>query len=77
MNNLPKIRLVEQLPKESERQRQLQQQQEELEHQEELADQLFTDAGAGGKSGRKRKTGRGSMDAFLSQSTTKRGRGRR
>lgn len=75
---LPKIRLVDVMPKESERQRQLQQQQEDLEREQELADQLFNDAPA--KSGRKRKGG-GSMDQYLTQKSTttkaKRGRGRR
>ena len=77
-DNMPKIRLVERLPKESERQRQLQMQQEELDREQELADQLFNDVGGLTKTGRKRKGGRGTMDAFLSQGTaTKRGRGRR
>lgn len=74
-SSLPKIRLVEQLAQESDRQRQLQQQQEDLEREQELADQLFNDSGVA-KSGRKR--GAGSMTQYLSQkSTTKRGRGRR
>jgi len=72
-DNVPRIRLVEKLPKESERQRQLQQQQEDLDREQELADQLFNDGG-GAKSGRKRT---GGMHAFFSESTTKRGRGRR
>ncbi|KAL7554365.1 hypothetical protein ACHAWF_017812 [Thalassiosira exigua] len=72
-SSLPAIRLVERAPKESERQRQLQQQQAELEREREIADALFEEAGA--RSGRKR--GKGSMHAFLSQSSTKRGRGRR
>jgi len=73
--SLPKISLVVELPKESERQRQLQQQQEDLEREQELADQLFNDVGP--KTGRKRK--QGSMNNFLSQksTTTKKGRGRR
>lgn len=71
---MPRIRLVEQLPKESERQRQLQQQQDDLEREQELADALFSDVGAA-NGGRKR--GQQSMAGFLSQSTVKRGRGRR
>ncbi len=63
-SNLPRIRLVDVLPKESERQRQLQKQHEELEREQELADRLFSDVG-------------GSMLDYLSQSTAKRGRGRR
>lgn len=72
--SLPRIRLVDVMPQESERQRQLQQYQADLEREQELADQLFNDVGA--RSGRKRGGG-GSMHAFLTQSTTKRGRGRR
>jgi len=68
-SNLPKIRLVDVLPKESERQRQLQKQQEDLEREQELADQLFNDVEG--------KRGGGSMLDYLSQSTAKRGRGRR
>ena len=71
--HLPKVRLRDTLPKESERQRQLQQQQADLEREQELADQLFNDVGA--KSVRKR--GKGSLDAFVTKSTAKRGRGRR
>ncbi|KAL9179466.1 hypothetical protein ACHAXT_008756 [Thalassiosira profunda] len=71
---VPTIRLCETLPKESERQRQLQQEQERLEEEQELADQLFNDVGT--KSGRKRG---GGMRDFLSQgtTTTKKKRGRR
>jgi hypothetical protein len=68
-SNLLRIRLVDVLPKESERQRQLQKQQEDLEREQELADQLFNDVGG--------KRGGGSMLDYLSQSTAKRGRGRR
>ncbi len=69
-SNLPKIHLVDVLPKESERQRQLQKQHEELEREQELADCLFNDVGG-------QKRGGGSMIDYLSQSTAKRGRGRR
>lgn len=71
-SHLPRIRLIDVLPKESERQRQLQKQQENLEREQELADRLFNDVGANG-----RQRGTGSMLDYLSQSTTKRGRGRR
>ena len=73
-NRLPllKIRLVDVLPKESERQRQLQQQQLDLERTQEIADRLFNDPGAA-RSGRKR--GAGGMRAYLTQSTAKKGRG--
>ena len=71
----PKIRLVEELAKETDRLRQLQQEQENLAREQELADELFNDSGVA-KSGRKR--GAGSMTQYLSQkTTTKRGRGRR
>jgi hypothetical protein len=67
-SNVPKIRLVDVLPKESARQLALQQQQENLEREQELADHLFNDnAGAGGRN----------MMSYLSQSTAKKGRGRR
>ena len=72
-SNLPRIRLVDVLPKESERQRQLQKQHEELEREQELADRLFSDVGGGKRGG----LGLGSMLDYLSQSTAKRGRGRR
>ncbi|KAL3763233.1 hypothetical protein ACHAW5_005500 [Stephanodiscus triporus] len=72
-NNVPKIRLVDVLPKESARQLLLQQQQENLEREQELADHLFNDGGAVGG----RKHGGGNMLSYLSQSTTNRGRGRR
>ena len=71
---LPKIQLVDVLPKESERQRQLQQQQLDLERTQEIADRLFNDPGAA-RSGRKR--GAGGMRAYLTQSTAKKGRGQR
>ena len=67
-NNVPRIHLVDVLPKESARQLLLQQQQENLEREEELADHLFNDG---------RKHGGGNMLSYLSQSTTNRGRGRR
>ena len=67
-SNLPKIRLVDVLPKESARQLALLQQQENLEREQELADHLFNDnVGAGGRN----------MMSYLSQSTAKKGRGRR
>ena len=71
---LPNIRLGDVLPKESERQRQLQQQQLDLERTQEIADRLFNDPGAA-RSGRKR--GAGGMRAYLTQSTAKKGRGQR
>jgi hypothetical protein len=67
-SNVPRIHLVDVLPKESARQLLLQQQQENLEREEELADHLFSDG---------RKHGGGNMLSYLSQSTTSRGRGRR
>ena len=70
------IRLVSVLPKESERQRQLEQQQQDLERDQEVADALFNDGG-GGFGGGKSRGGRGSIQGFLSQSSTKRGRVRR
>ena len=68
--SLPEIRLVDVMPKETERQRMLQQQHEELEREQELADQLFNDTGG-------RRRGGGNMLSYLSQSTKKKGRGRR
>ena len=73
-SNIPKIHLVDVLPKESARQLLLQQQQENLEREQELADHLFNDGG-GAQGGRKH--GGGTMLSYLSQSTTMRGRGRR
>ena len=73
-SNIPKIHLVDVLPKESARQLLLQQQQENLEREQELADHLFNDVG-GVQCGRNH--GRGTMLSYLSQSTTNRGRGRR
>ncbi len=73
---MPTVRLVEEKARESDRMLQLQQQQEELEREQELADQLFNDTGAEKRGGRKR--GQKSLDAFMSQGTTKkRGRARR
>ena len=73
-SNIPKIHLVDVLPKESARQLLLQQQQENLEREQELADHLFNDVG-GVQGGRNH--GGCTMLSYLSQSTTKRGRGRR
>eukprot|EP00984_Skeletonema_dohrnii_P017817 scaffold8186_cov132-Skeletonema_dohrnii-CCMP3373.AAC.4 len=75
---LPTIRLVSVLPKESERQRQLEMQTRELERENEIADNLFNDTGGGGGGKRGRKSGNNSMYQYLSQqTTTKKGRGRR
>ena len=70
-----KIWLVNMLPKESERQRQLQQQQQlDLERTQEIPDRLFNDPGAARNA---KKRGAGGMRAYLTQSTAKKGRGRR
>ena len=69
----PRIRLVSVLPKESERQRQLEMQQAQLEREEERVDALFREEGSGRGGGRKS----GSITGFLTQSSTKRGRSRR
>ena len=76
---LPTIRLVSVLPKESERQRQLEIQQQELEREQEIADSLFNDtSGGGGKKRGRKKSGNASIHQYFSQvSTTKKGRGRR
>ena len=75
---IPTIRLISVLPKESERQRQLEMQQQELARENEIADNLFNDTGGGGGGKRGRKSGNTSMNQYLSQqTTTKKGRGRR
>ena len=69
----PRVRLVSVLPKESERQKQLEMQQEELDKEQAYADALFDDSGNAGKKGRR---SGGSITGFLSQ-PTKRGRTKR
>jgi hypothetical protein len=72
------VRLVAVLPKETERQRQLEMQQAELEREQEFADALFNDGGGGGAGGKKRGRSGGSIAGFFTQGSTatKRGRGR-
>ncbi|EJK76105.1 hypothetical protein THAOC_02149, partial [Thalassiosira oceanica] len=71
------IVLEDSFAKDSERLRQLQMQQEELEREQAAAESLFNDDGRGGaKTGRKKKRGAG-ITAYMTQSTVKRGRGRR
>ena len=69
----PRVRLVSVLPKESERQKELEIQQELLDKEQAYADALFDDSGNAGKKGRR---SGGSITGFLSQ-PTKRGRARR
>ncbi|KAL7489329.1 hypothetical protein ACHAW6_014937 [Cyclotella cf. meneghiniana] len=73
--SIPTIRMVSVLPKESERQRQLEMQQQELDRDQAFADALFNDGG-GGRGGGRGHSG-GSIAGMFSQSTMKRGRGRR
>ncbi|KAL7466449.1 hypothetical protein ACHAXS_006748 [Conticribra weissflogii] len=70
----PSIRLVSVLPKDSERQRQLEIQQLELERDQEAADLLFNDGGGGGGG----RGGRSNIRGFFGNTpAAKRGRGRR
>ena len=67
-----KIRLVSVLPKESERQKELEMKQQELDREQAYADALFNDYGAVGKKGRR---SGGSIASYLTQ--PKRGRAKR